>query len=73
MIADMLQIRDLGWVAFDDGKPTTDGRWCVLLLRDPKEMILAIADTQAEAWSAARAMAVKLGGGPPPCIGHYRR
>ena len=39
MIADMLQIRDLGWVAFDDGKPTTDGRWCVLLLRDPKETV----------------------------------
>ena len=61
MIADMLQIRDLGWVAVDDGTPTTDGRWCVLVMRDPCETILAIADTREEAWSAACAMAVKLG------------
>jgi hypothetical protein len=60
MTAEMFQIQRLGWIAVDDGQQCSDGRWCVLLMRDPWQMILAFADSREEAWAAACSMAVRL-------------
>jgi hypothetical protein len=60
MTTEMLLIRHLGWLPIDDGQQLEDGRWCVLLMRDPRETIIAYATTCEEAWAAACSMAVKL-------------
>jgi hypothetical protein len=60
MTTELLLIQHLGWTAIDDGQQCSDGRWCVLLVRDPRETIIARANTCEEAWAAACSMAVKL-------------
>jgi hypothetical protein len=50
----------LGWLTIDDGQQLEDGRWSVLVMRDPREIIVAFADSSEEAWSAALSMAVRL-------------
>jgi hypothetical protein len=60
IIQHQLQLRRLGWITIDDGQRTLDGRWSVLVMRDPRETIIALTDSRREAWSAAYSMAVRL-------------
>jgi hypothetical protein len=60
MVEEASQVQRLGWIAFDDGQQLEDGRWCVLIMRDPRETILAFAGSREEAWSAACSMAARL-------------